>query len=42
MSKVVVEELERSSKPLPLGLGEMVKMGECEEEINTWAELGKG
>lgn len=41
-SKVVVKELERSSKPLPMRLGEMVRTCECEEEINIWAELGKG
>lgn len=41
-SKVVDEELERSSETLPMGLGKMVRMGKCEDEINTWAELGKG
>lgn len=39
---MVVKELERSSKPLPMRFGEMVRTGECEEEINIWAELGKG
>lgn len=35
-------KVERSSKPLPMRLGETVRKGECEEEINIWAELGKG
>lgn len=41
-SEVVVKESERSSKPLPMRLGEMVRTGECGEEISIWAELGKG
>lgn len=32
-------EAERSSKTLPMGSGKMVRMGECEKEINTWQSL---
>lgn len=35
-------EVERSSKTLPMGSGEMVRMGECEKEINTWQSLATG
>lgn len=38
---MVCEEFEAERSKLPMGSGEMVRMGECEEGINTWAELGK-